>query len=95
MVVTTESEKSKELWAFMSVFKKEMWFILGAMSMFIGIVIWLIEQPENPDFGGSCIEQLGTMFWFSVTVLFFVQSKLDFNFINLPLADVLLNNFCF
>lgn len=75
MVVTTESEKSKELWAFMSVFKKEMWFILGAMSMFIGIVIWLIEQPENPDFGGSFIEQLGTMFWFSVTVLFFVQRE--------------------
>lgn len=75
MVVTTESAKSKQLWAFVAVFNTEMWVILAVMSMFIGIVIWLIEHQENPDFGGSFAEQLSTMLWFSVTVLVFIQSK--------------------
>lgn len=72
MVVTEKPENSK--WFFMKVFKKEMWVTLAVMSVFVGFVIWLIERAENPDFD----DHLGTMLWFSFTVLFFVQSKFYF-----------------
>lgn len=74
MVVTTEPENS-ELWIFMKAFKTEMWVLMAVMSVFIGVVIWLIEHMENPEFRGSFCYQLGTMLWFSVTVLFFVQRE--------------------
>lgn len=74
MVVTAKPEDSK--WLFIKVFKKEMWMTLGVMSVFIGFVVWLIERVENPDFDNH----LSTMLWFSVTVLFSVQSKFYFEF---------------
>ena len=49
---------------------QEMWFLMGAMSLLAGFVIWLIEKGDNLYFNG-----FGSMLWFSITVLFLVQSK--------------------
>lgn len=68
MIVTVN--KSKETWMFMKSFTMRMWLTMAAMHMFVGFVIWLIEREENPD-----LKSYGAMLWFSITVLFFAQSK--------------------
>ena len=69
MVVKVEPEK-KRTWMFLNTFQKEMWFLMAGMILFVGFVIWFIEKGDNPHFDG-----FGSMLWFSITVLFFVQSK--------------------
>lgn len=70
MIVTVKPDNLKETWLFITVFTKKMWLLMVAMHLFVGFVIWLIEHGSNPEFEG-----FGTMLWFSITVLFFVQSK--------------------
>ena len=72
MVVTIEPDKLKEPWMFMKPFTQGMWLKLMLMHLFICSVVWLIENQhgQNPELKG-----LGVLLWFSVTTLFFVQSK--------------------
>lgn len=71
LVMVVPSKPAGAKLHFTKVFKKEMWATLGALSVFIGYVVWLIERTENPDFENH----LGAMLWFSVTVLFSVQRE--------------------
>jgi hypothetical protein len=70
MVVNVKPDKLKEKWLFINVFTKKMWLLMVAMHLFVGFIIWLIENANNPEFKG-----FGAMLCFSVTVLFFAQSK--------------------
>lgn len=79
MVVTVKPDKLKEKWLFFKVFTKKMWLLMVAMHLFIGFVIWLIENGGNPEFKG-----FGAMLWFSVTVLFFMQSKSPLKITKVP-----------
>ncbi|GAB4852154.1 hypothetical protein Ancab_016344 [Ancistrocladus abbreviatus] len=76
LVVPTKPNNTKETWMFMHVFEAKMWIIIPSFSLFIGFVVWLIEHGENPEFGdGSFSQQIGTVFWFSFSVLFFQQKE--------------------
>ncbi|KAF8410065.1 hypothetical protein HHK36_002587 [Tetracentron sinense] len=75
MVVPTIPERSQERWMFMKPFTIELWVVTLAMSMFTGFVVWLIERKDNPDFQGTFSYQIGTLLWFSITMLFSGQSK--------------------
>ncbi|CAO2834547.1 unnamed protein product [Amaranthus hypochondriacus] len=76
MVVTVKEDTKKEMWIFTTVFEKKMWFYIVSMGTFIGFVVWLVEHRHNPDFAaGSISQQLGKVFWFSFTLLFFVQKE--------------------
>lgn len=76
MIVTVKEDKTKEMWIFTMVFEKKMWVLVLSMGLFIGFVVWLVERRRNPEFvGGSVLQQLGTVFWYSFTLLFFAQSK--------------------
>lgn len=70
MVVAVKPDKSKARWMFVQTFTRRMWLITIAMHIFIGFVIWLIEHAENPD-----LKRFGSVLWFSITVIFFAQSK--------------------
>jgi len=79
MVVPEQSTKSKEAWMFLDAFTKEMWLMMAALHIFVGLVIWLIERQVNTELKG-----LGSMLWFLVTVIFYAHSKsfnTKFNFI--------------
>nr|XP_009796675.1 PREDICTED: glutamate receptor 2.9-like isoform X2 [Nicotiana sylvestris] len=57
-------------------FKLKLWILLAVMSMSTGVVIWLNEYVNNnPDFSGSFPQLIGSMLWFSVTVLSFSQRE--------------------
>jgi hypothetical protein len=75
IVVNEKPDKMNDKWLFIKVFSKKMWLLMVGMHLFVGFVIWLIENADNPEFKG-----FGAMLWFSVTVLFFIQSKYLANF---------------
>ncbi|CAK8541139.1 unnamed protein product [Lathyrus sativus] len=86
MVVTEQPAKSKQTWMFLAAFTKEMWFMMTAMHVFVGCVIWLIEREVNEDLRG-----FGSMLWFLVTVLFYAHREP----IRRPLARVVLTPWLF
>lgn len=72
MVVSLKSDGVKGTWMFMKTFTPKMWLIMMFMHLSICSVVWLIENEhaQNPEFKG-----FGAMLWFSITVIFFAQSK--------------------
>ncbi|PHT30484.1 hypothetical protein CQW23_29951 [Capsicum baccatum] len=76
MVVTERPKLKKAHFIVIKAFKLKLWMLLSVMSMSTGVVIWLNEYVnDNPDFSGSFPQLIGSMLWFSVTVLSFSQSK--------------------
>ncbi|RDX65785.1 Glutamate receptor 2.7, partial [Mucuna pruriens] len=71
MVVKVKPDRSKETWMFMDAFTKEMWLLMAGMHLFIAFVIWFIEGENNSE-----LKSFGAILWFSVTIWFFVHSKL-------------------
>ncbi|KAB5526690.1 hypothetical protein DKX38_020537 [Salix brachista] len=69
MVVTQKAETSHATWM-LKTFTKKLWLLMIAMHVFIGLLVWLIERGNNTEFEG-----IGTMLWFSVTIIFFAQRQ--------------------
>ncbi|XP_021656117.2 glutamate receptor 3.2-like [Hevea brasiliensis] len=75
MVVTTKSDKSQP-WLFMSPFTRGMWFIMAAMSLLTGFLVWLIEyQNHSSESRDSPPKQIGTVISFVFAALHFGQGK--------------------
>ncbi|KAK6792761.1 hypothetical protein RDI58_011842 [Solanum bulbocastanum] len=76
MVVTERPRLKKTHFIVIKAFKLKLWILLAVMSMSTGVVIWLNEYVnDNPDFSGSFPQLIGSMLWFSVTVLSFSQRE--------------------
>lgn len=72
MVVTVKPDKLKEKWTFMKTFTKSMWFLMIVTHLSVCFVVWLIENEHGDNLE---LKGIGAILWFSVTVLFFAQSK--------------------
>ncbi|KAF8410064.1 hypothetical protein HHK36_002586 [Tetracentron sinense] len=70
LVMVVPTKRSLERWMFMKPFTKGMWVLTVATSVFTGFVVWLIERKDNPEFQGPFTYQIGTLLWFSITMLF-------------------------
>ena len=70
MVVREKHERWRKLWAFMDAFKPQVWVLIPTMHLFISSLIWLIERENNEELKG-----FGNMLWFSVSLIFYMQSK--------------------
>eukprot|EP00262_Sarcandra_glabra_P005182 TRINITY_DN16532_c0_g1_i1.p1 TRINITY_DN16532_c0_g1~~TRINITY_DN16532_c0_g1_i1.p1 ORF type:complete len:633 (+),score=38.08 TRINITY_DN16532_c0_g1_i1:64-1962(+) len=75
MVVLTESKDSRKAWMFMKPFTTPLWVVTGTIFVYTGIVVWVLEHRENPDFRGPWPSQIGTLIWFTFSTLFFAHSK--------------------
>lgn len=76
MVVTERSRLKKPRFLVTKALKLKLWILLVVMCMSTGMVIWLNEYVnDNPDFSGSFPQLIGSMLWFSITLLSFSQSK--------------------
>ncbi|OIT04171.1 glutamate receptor 2.6 [Nicotiana attenuata] len=72
MIVTERPILKRPPFIVVKAFKLKLWILLAVMSMSTGVVIWLNEYANNnPDFSGSFPQLIGSMLWFSVTVLSF------------------------
>lgn len=72
MIVKEKALKWTKLWLFMKAFTAKMWLIMLSMHVFISSSIWLIERKHN-----EALKGIGNMLWFSVSVIFYVHSKLS------------------
>ncbi|KAL8141129.1 hypothetical protein V2J09_007150 [Rumex salicifolius] len=69
MVVPAKSERTKKAWMFMDVFETKMWFIIPAMSLFIGTAVFIIEH-ETQLSDRSIPQLIGDVLWFSLNLVF-------------------------
>ncbi|KAI4333612.1 hypothetical protein L6164_018396 [Bauhinia variegata] len=69
MVVPLQSKASNRTWLFLKPFTKIMWVLIGAMAVYNGFVLWLIEKNNCPELKGSVLNQSGTMMWLAFTTL--------------------------
>ncbi|KAK7404912.1 hypothetical protein VNO78_05962 [Psophocarpus tetragonolobus] len=64
-------EKKSSPWSFHEPFTAQMWGVTAAFFLFVGTVVWILEHRLNPEFRGSPRKQLITVFWFSLSTMFF------------------------
>nr|XP_043626316.1 glutamate receptor 2.7-like isoform X2 [Erigeron canadensis] len=74
MIVRIKDEK-KSTWIFMRPLEKELWIATGALFIYTGIVIWVLERRVNEEFRGSSRDQVGMIFWFSFSTLVYAHRE--------------------
>ena len=72
--------KERSMWVFFQPLTRDLWVTSAAFFVLTGIIVWLIERPENKEFQGSWSEQIGVIFWFGFSILVYAHSK----YISLP-----------
>ncbi|MED6142879.1 hypothetical protein PIB30_001647 [Stylosanthes scabra] len=70
VVVAVKEEKSSP-WSFLKPFTAQMWCVTGAFFLFVGTVVWILEHRLNHEFRGPPRKQIITVFWFSLSTMFF------------------------
>ncbi|CAM8951706.1 hypothetical protein QQ045_018405 [Rhodiola kirilowii] len=74
IVAPVRAAKSKP-WAFLSPFTLEMWCVTGIFFLFVGAVVWILEHRTNHEFRGPPRKQIITVFWFSLSTMFFAHRE--------------------
>ena len=65
VIVAPVKQATSSAWAFLKPFTLEMWCVTGALFIFVGIVVWILEHRSNEEFRGSPRRQLITIFWYA------------------------------
>ncbi|CAG7895626.1 unnamed protein product [Brassica rapa] len=63
------------MWVFLQPLTPHLWLTTGAFFVLTGVIVWLIERPENKEFHGSWSKQIGVIFWFGFSTLVYAHSK--------------------
>ncbi|XP_062178369.1 glutamate receptor 3.4-like isoform X1 [Phragmites australis] len=71
VIVAPVKQATSSAWAFLKPFTLQMWCVTGALFIFVGIVVWILEHRINEEFRGSPRHQVITIFWFSFSTMFF------------------------
>ncbi|XP_062178372.1 glutamate receptor 3.4-like isoform X2 [Phragmites australis] len=71
VIVAPVKQATSSAWAFLKPFTLQMWCVTGALFIFVGIVVWILEHRINEEFRGSPRRQVITIFWFSFSTMFF------------------------
>lgn len=80
MVVAVEEDRRREKWMFMKAFSRDMWIQLVFMHFSVCSVVCIIEIQHGRN--RELEEGFGVMLWFSLTTLFFAQSKTKIYILN-------------
>ncbi|WOK99754.1 glutamate receptor 3.5-like isoform X1 [Canna indica] len=75
VIVAPVKERHSDAWAFLKPFTIKMWCITGVSFLFVGLVVWILEHRLNKEFRGTPREQVATIFWFSLSTLFFAHRE--------------------
>ncbi|PPD73572.1 hypothetical protein GOBAR_DD29501 [Gossypium barbadense] len=63
------------MWIFLKPLSWDIWLTTGAAFVCTSLVVWILEHRVNNEFRSSAHQQVGTVFWFSFSILVFAQSK--------------------
>ncbi|CAM0909459.1 unnamed protein product [Alopecurus aequalis] len=75
VIVAPTRQLTSSAWAFLKPFTVEMWCVTGALFIFVGVVVWILEHRTNEEFRGSPRQQVLTIFWFSFSTMFFAHRQ--------------------
>ncbi|XP_022894775.1 glutamate receptor 2.7-like isoform X2 [Olea europaea var. sylvestris] len=76
MVVPAKKDLRSSIFIVVTAFEWKLWVVMAALSLSTGAIIFLNEHAnDNPEFGGSFPQIIGSMLWFSVTLLSFAQRE--------------------
>ncbi|KVH93101.1 Extracellular solute-binding protein, family 3 [Cynara cardunculus var. scolymus] len=70
MIVPIRSRLSNQPWLFMKPFTSKMWWLIAAITLYNGFIIWLIERTHCDHLQGSIMTQIGIIIWLAFTTLF-------------------------
>ncbi|PWA35751.1 ionotropic glutamate receptor, metazoa, Periplasmic binding protein-like I [Artemisia annua] len=70
MIVPIRSRVSNQPWLFLKPFTAKMWWLIAAITIYNGFIIWFIEKSHCKHLRGSFITQVGVVFWLAFTTLF-------------------------
>lgn len=71
MLVLAKNDDKKTMWIFIQPLTKDLWIAMMVFIFFIGLVVWMIENPRNENFQGSRWKQFSTTFYFTFSTLTF------------------------
>ncbi|KAF2564342.1 hypothetical protein F2Q70_00018516, partial [Brassica cretica] len=72
--------KQSGMWVFFQPLTPDLWMTSAAFFVLTGIIVWLIEKPENKEFQGSWSQQIGVMLSFGFSTLVYAhREKLKHN----------------
>ncbi|XP_041018053.1 glutamate receptor 2.3-like [Juglans microcarpa x Juglans regia] len=71
MAVLMKNNEKENIWIFLKPLSWDLWLIIVAVSIFTGLVIWVLEHRINPDFSGSPKKTICLIFWFSLSTLIY------------------------
>lgn len=69
VIVAPVKERTSSPWAFLKPFTIQMWGVTGALFLFVGAVVWILEHRTNTEFRGSPRQQLVTIFWLVLSTI--------------------------
>ncbi|EYU38151.1 hypothetical protein MIMGU_mgv1a010210mg [Erythranthe guttata] len=75
MVVPVEDDKRGNKSLFLKPLTRNMWFLTVASFVSIGIMVYIFERPINKEFRGPLGYELGMIFWFPVSTVFFAHRE--------------------
>ncbi|XWS68671.1 hypothetical protein CRYUN_Cryun04dG0111000 [Craigia yunnanensis] len=75
MVVKIKDDERKNMWIFLKPLNWDLWLTTGAAFICTGLVVWVLEHRINNEFRGSPQQQVGTVFWFSFSILVFAHRE--------------------
>ncbi|CAE6070320.1 unnamed protein product [Arabidopsis arenosa] len=67
--------KERSMWVFFQPLTPDLWITSAAFFVLTGIIVWLIERPENTEFQGSWSQQIGIVFWFGFSTLVYAHRE--------------------
>ncbi|KAL6282414.1 hypothetical protein ACE6H2_013343 [Prunus campanulata] len=73
MIVPENYEEST--WLFLKPFTWQMWVVTGGILIYTTLIVWFLERPSNPEFGGPFKDQIRTATWFTFSSLFFAHRE--------------------
>ncbi|KAI3718186.1 hypothetical protein L6452_19043 [Arctium lappa] len=75
VVVVPIKKLNSSAWAFLRPFTPLMWAVTGVFFLIIGAVIWILEHRLNDEFRGPPKQQFVTIFWFTLSTMFFAHRE--------------------
>lgn len=76
MIVPIRSKVSNQPWLFLKPFTAKMWWLIAAITLYNGFVIWLIERRHCEHLRGSVVNQIGVVIWLAFMTLFTLRGKI-------------------
>ncbi|GJX06066.1 glutamate receptor 3.2-like protein [Tanacetum coccineum] len=75
VVVVNIHKAHPSSWAYLQPFSPSLWGVTALFFLLVGAIVWLLEHRHNDKFRGPPKKQVGTVLWFTFSMLFFAHRE--------------------